>query len=277
MGEIGKTIGKIAGGALGTLVAPGAGTVVGEQLGGALGGSIGGKSSGTNPSFQSSPGSAGTASSLAIGALQSLQAANLKRKADAAMPELIDPNQSSYLAELNQKRRSIETGSAFAGAGRAADMGQAEASNNIINSSGGDTGSTLQGLLQSQAVAGDVKNKALAQGQSNQLAYDNSYGNMLSQVSARALQLKLLKSQQERAEWAQKQQSANQNINAGVGRLLSGMGGDKISQSSVPMGTTGSSALSQLSPNLNNDIPETGMPNVVPQKTLTIQALGPQL
>lgn len=242
-----------------------------EMLMGLIGGGGSGGSGGKPPG-------AGAALSLATGALQSLQAAALKRKADSAMPDLIDPNQSSYLAELNQKRRSIETGAAFAGANRAADMSQAAASNAIVGSSGGDVGSTLQGLLQSQVAAGDVKNRAIAQGQNNQFAYDTAYGNYLDKISGRSLQLQHLRSQQARAEEMQKKTYANQNINAGLASVLSG-NQPQAPQTDFGGGAQASppSALSSLSPSMSNVVPETPTPNVVPQKTLAMQALGPQL
>ena len=229
---------------------------------------------------------AGAGFSLATGAIQNLQALKLKNKADAAMPELIDPNQASYLANLNQKRKSIETGADFSEATRQADVNQAAANSAILGASGGDSGSAIQGLLQAQNVAGTQKNKAIAQGQNQQFAYDTAYGNMLNQISARSLQLQLLRSQQARAEWAQKKQMANQNTNAGIGRLLSGVSSqqqsNEMSGSNFP---TSWSADSAPASNTSAGIPQISnlvmggqpAPTVVPENNLAIAGLGPQL
>lgn len=243
MGELGK----LAGGAIGNLIAPG--------VGGAIGSALGDK--------------AGSILSTTTGMLQNLQAKKLDQRAQSAMPSLIDPNQSSYLAELNQKRKSLETGSAFASANQAADTAQAQASNAIVNASGGDTGSTIQSLLQSQRAANDSKNNAIGQGQAQQFAVNNAYQDMLNQVSGRKLQLQLYNTDRLRALEAQKRTFANQNIKAGLGRLLSGNQMQQQPNSpdllSPPEGVT---------PSLENDVPETAQPLVVPQNNLATQSLG---
>ena len=230
MAGIGSSIGSIAGGAIGTALLPGIGTGIGSALGGMAGGAIDKKSAskgsassgGNSGGGNSSSGSNASKLSLATGLLQNIQANRLDKRAQAAMPSLIDPNQSSYLAELNQKRKSLETGSAFASANQAADTAQAQASNAIVNASGGDVGSTIQSLLQSQRAANDSKNTAIGQGQAQQLAVNNAYQGMLDQISGRKLQLQMYNTDRLRALEAQKRTFANQNTNAGLARLLSG-------------------------------------------------------
>lgn len=160
--------------------------------------------------------------SLATGLLQNIQANKLKKQAEAAMPDLIDPSQSSFLAELGQKRKAIETGAEYTAGINEADSAQASANDAIVNASGGNTGATIQGLLQAQGVAGRTKNQSIAQGQTKQLAYNTAFSNLLNDISARQLELKLLDRNQKLAEWSKKKQFANQNINAGLASLLSG-------------------------------------------------------
>lgn len=281
MAGMGSSIGSLAGGAIGTALLPGIGTALGSFLGGKAGGAIEQKATsngGTSGGGTSSAGG-GNASklSLATGLLQNIQANKLDQRAQAAMPSLIDPNQSSYLAELNQKRKSLETGAAFASANQEADTAQAQASNAIVNASGGDVGSTVQSLLQSQRAANDSKNNAIGQGQAQQLAVNNAYQDMLNQISGRKLQLQMYNTDRLRALEAQKRTFANQNTNAGLGRLLSGqsqgqgqtqgLGGgiSQLSQLAAPEGVT---------PSLSNDVPETAKPNVVPESNLATQSLG---
>lgn len=160
--------------------------------------------------------------SLGSGLLQNLQAHNLKNKANQAMPPLVDPNQAAFLSELHQKRKSIETGADFAAGENALGATNAGTNDAILRSEGGDVGGTIQGLLQSQRSTNDAKNNMLAQGENQQAQYTGMYGDFLNKIAARKLQLQMYNSQQARAEWAQKQQTANQNTMAGLGGLLSG-------------------------------------------------------
>lgn len=215
-----SVLGSILGGAAGTAVAPGIGTTIGSQLGGAIGKSAskGGKpgsSSGSGMSF-----SPQSALSIGTGLLQTLQANNLKKQANSAMPDLIDPNQSSYLAELAQKRKSIDTGADFAADMNYIDSQNAATNEAITKNTGGDVGGTIQALLQSQRVSSDAKNNVLSRGHQQQFGYNQMFGDMLNKISAKQLQLQLYRSQQARAEWAKKKQQANQNMMAGIGNLI---------------------------------------------------------
>lgn len=247
MGELGK----LAGGAIGNAIAPGAGGVIGSALGD----------------------KAGSILSTTTGMLQNLQAKKLDQRAQSAMPSLIDPNQSSYLAELNQKRKSLETGSAFASANQAADTAQAQASNAIVNASGGDVGSTIQSLLQSQRAANDSKNNAIGQGQAQQLAVNNAYQDMLDQVSGRKLQLQMYNTQRLRALEAQKKTFANQNMNAGISRLLSGIKPSQPQIDDTPEALNSNPLLGK--PQIDNTIMQGEQPPmVVPENNLATQSLG---
>lgn len=193
MSGIGSTIGGLAGGALGNMILPGVGGAIGTSLGSAIGGST--------------------------GLLQNIQAKKLKDQAESYLPAYADPNQTAYLTELQQKRRSIDTGADFAAGMQAIDTTNAGTNEALVRSTGGDVGGTVQALLQSQGVANQGKNQILAQGQQQQMQYNQMYGNLLSRIEDRKLQLQMYRSQQARAEWAKKQQQANQNRMAGLGSL----------------------------------------------------------
>lgn len=160
--------------------------------------------------------------SVGVGALQGLQANKLKKQADASMPPLMDANQLSYLSELNQKRKSIETGADFAAGMNALNSSNAGTNDAIIRNSGGDVNGTIQALLQSQRSTNDAKNNLLAQGAGEQMQYNSMYGDFLNKITARKLQLQMYKSQQARAEWAAKQKDSSANLMAGATRLLGG-------------------------------------------------------
>lgn len=185
--------------------------ILGDMGSGAATGSIGGP-----------PGAIiGAGVGLATGLIQNIGAASAKKKADAAMPGLIDPRQASFLAELEQKRKAIDTGADFGAGMNAVNNINAGTNNAIVKSSGGDVGGTVQGLLQSEQIANNGANSVLAQGQGQQLAYNSMFNDLNNKIAARQLQLEMAHSQQARAEWAQKKQMANQNTMAGTAGLLS--------------------------------------------------------
>lgn len=206
---------------------------------------------------------AGAGIGLATALIQNIQANNLKKKAESAMPPNIDPRQASFLAELNQKRKAIDTGADFASGINTINQTNAGTNNAIVNSSGGDAGNTLQGLLQSEGVANQGKNNVIAQGQQQQMQYNSMFNDLNNKISARSLQLQMYRSQQARAEWAQKKQSASQNTMAGgaaatqmLGQAMNSGGGpstgdmlssegpmQSIAPPSLPGGITGNEGL----------------------------------
>lgn len=175
--------------------------------------------------------------------IQGIQAKRLKDKANAAMPELVDPGQAAFLSELNQKRRSIDTGADFAAGMQAIDATNAGTNDALVRNGGGDSGGTIQALLQSERVAGDSKNNVLAQGQNQQMAYNSMYGDLLNKMSARKMQLQLLQSQQARAEWAEKQQAASKNFMGFLGGgPMMGKKGDPSQAGNTPATAGGGSS-----------------------------------
>lgn len=187
---------------------------------------------------------------LGSGLIQSIQAQSLKKKADAATPGLVDPRQASFLAELNQKRKSIDTGADFAAGMQAINTTNAGTNNALVAAAGGDAGGTIQALLQSERASNDSKNNVLAQGQGQQMQYNSMFNDLNNKIAARSLQLQMQRSQQARAEWAAKQQSASQNLMAGVAGLAEQKQQYGKPITSAPV-TSGGDAISQI-PALTN-------------------------
>lgn len=220
----------------------------------------------------------GAAVGAAIGGvlsgIQAISAYNQGKKADAAMPELVDPLQSSYLAELNQKKKSIETGADFAEGIRAADTSQAGTNDAIVSAGGGDSGGTMQALLQAQRVAGDTKNRVIAQGQQQAANYEGFYGGMLNQIAGRKLQLEMYNQDRLRAQQAAKQQGANDNFMASLGRLASGNNGLPAAGAGTETAPAGLNSLLGKPDIGNTMMGGVGAETVVPESTLAIQGLG---
>lgn len=195
-------------------------------------GGAGGQGGGSMPG-----GNMGKAGLSAVtGLVQNFQARKLKKEADALVPPLMDPNQAAFLSELNQKRKSIETGADFAAGMNMLNASNAGTNDAIVRAGGGDVGGTMQGLLRSQRTSDDARNNLLAQGANEQMAYNSMYGEFLNKIAARKLQLGLYKSQQARAEWAAKKKDANANLMAGMAGLTGMNGGGGIMGGS-PSGT----------------------------------------
>lgn len=213
---------------------------------------------------------------VATGILQQIQAAKLKKKAESAMPSLIDPRQASFLAELNQKRKSIDTGADFAAGMNAIDQTNAGTNNAIVNASGGDAGGTLQGLLQSQAVANQGKNNVLAEGQNQQMQYNSMFNDLNNKIAGRALQLQMYRSQQARGEWAQKQQNASQNLQAGMAGITSSLLAPTSQNSTAaPVATSAPSAMAGITPTASAN--PTSMSGAVPSTTQVASGSAPTL
>lgn len=211
-----------------------------------------------------------TALGLGTAAVQGIKANKLKKDAESAYPDLIDPQMSSYLSELAQKKRSIETGADFASSMKNIDQSIAGTQENLTNVTGGDTGGTIQAMLQAQMTGQNAKNQALAAGQQNQMAYENLYGNTLRRIADQKLQLQMQRSQQKLGEWARMKQSANQNMMAGIGSLagLIGAGGAGSPAQSMaggsPQGTSSTEAVGQSSAPFSMegmDVSNSGMPS----------------
>lgn len=159
--------------------------------------------------------------SLATGGIQAIQAHKLKKEAAAAMPGFNDPMQMAFLSQLNQQRRSLDTGSAYAAGMNAIGASTAGADQGILQAGAGNVGGTIQGLLQAQRVGSDQQNQVLANGEQQNMQYNNMYGELLDKVAGRKLQLQLLNHNELMGQWATKQKAASSNIMAGLARMNS--------------------------------------------------------
>lgn len=213
-------------------------------------------------------GNQGTLSSV-TGLLQQLQANKLKKQADSEIPGMVDPNQAGFLSELQQKRKSLDTGAGYAAGQEAINSSTAGTNEALVRATGGDVGGTIQALLQSQKNAGIANNNLYAQGAQQQMAYTGMYNQLNNAIAARKLQLGLYRSQQDRAEWAQKQQMANQNLMAGLGIANSGQSSNYNSYQGAhdypQFGTTGAvnpNAFMNQTQQLNSNPLQTAIPDL---------------
>lgn len=152
----------------------------------------------------------------AMGVIQMIQAAGLKKDAQSAAPPLYDPMQMGFLSDLNQKRKSLDVGSGYAAPMNAIGASTAGTQGSIIQGGGGNFAGTMDALLKSERVGQDQQNQVLANGANQQLQYNSMYGELLNKVASRKLQLQNAAHQQLLAEWAQKQQTGEANLMAGM-------------------------------------------------------------
>jgi len=230
----GAAMGAKLGGTLGSVV-PGVGNAVGLVGGAAIGGLVGG-----------------------------ISGANKKKKAnEAANISPVDPNEQRRMAELNQITKNLSIGADSLTQNRLSELQKvgAQTQGAISKVSGGDVGSTVQGMLQAQRNTQAGANAALAD--RGQLPYFQNLAQQLqTRQSQRKLELELLKRSQAMAETAQAQTDSNLNANAYASTL---MGQD--------VGNIGSSLEGLNMPNIN--IPNINMPNAQGIKGL-IQQLMPK-
>jgi hypothetical protein len=168
----------------------------------------------------------------AFGFLQSLKARRAKKQAEALMPGASDPTQLAFLAEMNQKRKALNTGSEFA-----ADMGylkQTAAGMNqaIVQAGGGDVAGTMQALLSGQANVGRSMNQVLARADEQQKFYNTFSSDLVNKIAQRRMEIALSKSYQKRAEWAQGAQDSYANISNSAARMSTSDWADMLKRSS---------------------------------------------
>jgi hypothetical protein len=186
---------------------------------------------------------AGSAVGAATGAVQLIKAKANKKRAMEATPEGVDPQQSAFLAELQQKKNALNVGSEYSSSIDAINDKMSQSQDVLAGNSGGDTGSTISALLKAQQVANQGEGQVLAQGQQMEGMYTGLYGDLLNKVVQRKLELGLLDRAQNMAEWAQNKQSGASNFLAGAQSFLDWKGGDKKAQN--PIGGSGMAATAE--------------------------------
>ena len=142
------------------------------------------------------------------------------------MPAQEDPEMRGFLTDLDRKRKTFMTGSAFSSARR--EMGQLQSG-------------TLQGAKNfartpgefrriaggASRVAGTQYNNILGAGLENAKFYTQMYGGLLGNISQRKLDLSLLRSARLAGRAAALEQSGYQNKAAAIMGLMS-MGGSLL-------------------------------------------------
>jgi hypothetical protein len=163
----------------------------------------------------------------AMGAIELMQAHKLKKEAASAMPGFYDPQQMSFLSELNQKRRSLDTGSGYAAGMNAIGATTAGTDNGILSAGGGNVGGTMQALLSAQRNAGDAQNQVLANGEQQNMKYNSMYGELLDKVAGRKYQLQMQKHSELMAQWAQQHKAGMSNLMAGMASTFNSLNHEK--------------------------------------------------
>lgn len=150
------------------------------------------------------------------GLVQMLSAGENKRDANALMPGLYDPMQMALLDEIQQKSRSLNSGSSFAADMGAIDATTAGTQQAITQVTGGNVAGTIEGLLAAQTNANRAKNQVLGQADQQNYNYTALGTDLQNRISARAMELQLAMSQQNRVEWGQNKQDGWGNVAAGA-------------------------------------------------------------
>lgn len=183
----------------------------------------------------------GAANGVAMGeGLQEVIRGRRERKAAAEdMPSLVDPQQSAFLAELQQKRNALNTGAEYSSSLGAVNDNMISTQNKLAGNSGGDVGGTVSALLGSQQVANRGTGQILAQGQQNEGMYNGLYGDLMDKIVNRKLQLGLLKHSENLTQANQDRQDGMANLSAGAQEFLNTMGNSK--QLKAKQGSTNNS------------------------------------
>lgn len=191
---------------------------------------------------------AGTIVGIGEGVGQMISANKAKKRAADDMPEMVDPAQGAFLAELQQKKNALNTGSEYASSLDAIGDNMAQTQDTLAGNSGGDVGGTVSALLKSQMVANKGTGNMLAQGQQSEGMYTGLYGNLLDKVAQRKMELGLLGHAQNMAEWAQDKQAGMANITAGAQQMMDFNGSDKKAFTPSGVGDTTAAANNVINP-----------------------------
>lgn len=170
---------------------------------------------------------AGQAVGALTGAAQLIGTGQAKKRAMESTPEMMDPTQGAFLAELQQKKNALNVGSQYSSSIDAINDNMAQTQDVLAGNSGGDAGGTVAALLKSQQAANQGVGQVLAQGQQSEGMYNGLYGNLLDKVAQRKMELGLLGRAQNMAEWAQKKQNGTANFLAGAQNFMDWKGGNK--------------------------------------------------
>lgn len=167
----------------------------------------------------------GTAAGAIGGAIigGAMGGAKQQRANQAQNIPLVDPMERARLAQLEQTRKAISSGTDVMtqqAIQQQQNVGKA-AQSALARSTGGDVGSTVDALLKAQKATQGGINQAMAQNAQRLPYFQSAEGDLLSRIAQRKLELGLLNRAQKTAEAAQAQTNANINAQA----LLATQGG----------------------------------------------------
>jgi hypothetical protein len=177
-----------------------AGKAAGTAIGGPIGGMIGSK-----------------VLPLVVGGVESIIGGAKKRKARGEMPGPEDNMERRRLGELDNQRRTFETGSAYSNQLKQIRNIQANTVKGLTRVSGGNTGQLLSAINNSGANAADAYGKVAAAGTERQDAYNMQYGDLLSKMASRRAALKMQQYTQDSVDAAEMKKQGNQTLMSYLG------------------------------------------------------------
>jgi hypothetical protein len=160
----------------------------------------------------------GTAIGAAGGAIIGGVASGLKQNTanKAQQIPIVDPMERNRLAQLEQQRKSLLSGTDAVTQSQIGDIKNigAGVQGAITRNTGGDVSSALDALLRAQKNTQSSVNQAVVQGRERLPYFDNASGALMQRIAQRRLELDLLKRNQKVAENAQSRKDANVSGNA---------------------------------------------------------------
>lgn len=184
-------------GPLSTLIGAGAGAAIGGPAGAMAGAKIG----------------------SAVGGLGTMfSGAQAKRKAEAARPSEVDPNQVTRLEEAKRKLKAMESGTdATTQASLRESKQLTEATKSDLSKvTGGNIAATTDALLKAQRIGGSNINKTLGASATRASGFENLVDRMATRIEQRKREIQQDKSSQFAAESAEAFQSGAQNALTGA-------------------------------------------------------------
>ena len=191
--------------------------IIGAAGKGALSGAGTGAAIGLNPAALAATGGL-SALAVPAGALIGGVASGLKQNTanKAQQIPIIDPMERNRLAQLEQQRKSLLSGTDAITQSQIGDIKNVGAGvqGAITRNTGGDVSSALDALLRAQKNTQSSVNQAVVQGRERLPYFDNASGALMQRIAQRRLELDLLKRNQKVAENAQSRKDANVTGNA---------------------------------------------------------------
>jgi hypothetical protein len=187
----------------------------------------------------------GKSAGLALSGIQLLRAAREKRQASSAGPPLEDTAQAGLLAELDQKRKAINTGAEFQTGIDRIGGNTAAADEAITQNTGGDVSGTIAGILGAENQANKGVGSVLAAGQNNEKYYTGAFSDLTNRMAQRKMELQLANKAQLMAQWATDKQN-------GMSNLLGALPGNKSKGTAGAGLATGTNANGMFSSVLGN-------------------------